>query len=127
MKKSIKKIVAMGMMAVLISSNAMAVSAQTKSGKVNGINFNTFSNLSRTTASSGTVSSSPKLKTKVTSTYVYVDLRDNDLITVKRSQSGTAAATLSFSAPKNCKGVSISSNHMASSGGDTWSGSTYES
>ena len=73
MKKSIKKIVAMGMMAVLISSNAMAVSAQTKSGKVNGINFNAFSNLSRTTASSGTVSSSPKLKTKVTSTYVYVD------------------------------------------------------
>lgn len=97
------KIVAMGMMAVLISSNAMAVSAQTKSGKVNGINFNAFSNLSRTTASSGTVSSSPKLKTKVTSTYVYVDLRDNDLITVKRSQSGTAAATLSFSAPKTVK------------------------
>ena len=42
MKKTIKKIVAMGMMAVLISSNAMAVSAQTKSGKVNGINFNAF-------------------------------------------------------------------------------------
>ena len=60
MKKSIKKIIAMGMMAVLISSNAIAVSAQTKSGRVNGINFNAFSNFSRTTASSGTVSSSPK-------------------------------------------------------------------
>ena len=45
MKKSIKKIIAMGMMAVLISSNAIAVSAQTKSGRVNGINFNAFSNL----------------------------------------------------------------------------------
>ena len=48
MKKSIKKIIAMGMMAVLISSNAIAVSAQTKSGRVNGINFNAFSNFSRT-------------------------------------------------------------------------------
>ena len=49
------------------------------------------------------------------------------MIKVKRSQSGTAAATLSFSAPRKCKSVSISSNHMASSGGDTWSGSTFES
>ena len=127
MKKSIKKIVAMGMMAVLISSNAMAVSAQTKSGKVNGINFNTFSNLSRTTASSGTVSSSPKLKAKVTSTYNYIDLKSYDTKTVTKSQNGAATATLSFSTPKKCKSVSISSKHVASSGGDTWSGSTYES
>ena len=127
MKKSIKKIVAMGMMAVLISSNAIAVSAQTKSAKVNGINFNVFSNFSLTMASSGTVSSSPNLKAKVTSTYNYIDLKSYDTKTVTKSQNGTAAATLSFSAPKKCKGVGISSKHVASSGGDTWSGYTYES
>lgn len=127
MKKSIKKIVAMGMMAVLISSNAIAVSAQTKSGKVNEINFNAFSNLSKTAASSGTVNASPNLKAKVSSTYDYINLSDKKVTTVTRSNSGAATATLSFSTPKKCKSVSISSKHVASSGGDTWSGSTYES
>lgn len=125
MKNKRKKTLAIGMMAALIAVNVTVASAETKTATINGISFSAYSKITKSGAISGTVSSSSGLTVSVTSKYSYIN--PNTLKTGSESKSqidATAAASLSFNAPANCRSVKITSTNKAVSGGETWTATT---
>ena len=122
--------VLMGVVVLFGSAGVLRASANTLNPTINGISFSAYSNIDATSASAGTVSGSPYLEVSVSSNYTYLNLKDlnagnsNFSFTKNDSANGKVAATVSFSAPKDCQSSSISSYHTASSGSENWSGRT---
>lgn len=113
-----------GAMVFFGGTGALMVSANTLKPTINGISFSAYSNISGSSASAGTVSTSSDLQVSVSSTYNYVNTNTLVAGTMQDSASRKAYATVSFQAPANCISVKIHSSHDASSGSETWSGTT---
>lgn len=113
-------------MSVMMISAVIPVSAESYSRSVNDIGFSVYTNIDTSRANAGTVSSSPSLKASVSATYSYVNTSTLAVGSNNNSATGTAAATLAFNAPTNCRSVRITAKHTASSGNETWTGTTSE-
>lgn len=113
-----------GAMVFFGGTGALMVSANSLEPTINGITFSAYSNISYSSANAGTVSSSPYLRVSVSSSYSYVNIYTLTTGTTPDSADRTAAASLTFQAPANCRSVRIQSSHTASSGSETWNGGT---
>lgn len=113
-------------MLAIVTLFGLSVSAMASSqlGEVNGHKFTATTSISEKNAFAGTLSSSPYIYATVNATYYYRDPFTGQSGNQIKSASGTAAASVSFSAQKDCYSDYVTGYHTASSGSETWSGST---
>lgn len=119
-----KKGIAAMLVVVMLMANGVAVSAESKPGSVGEMKFTAYSSISANGADAGTVSDKAKLSMSVNANYKYTYIYTQGDAIVNKSANGSPAAVVSFSAPANCRSVSITASHSASDGTDTWTGST---
>ena len=121
MKKKWMAAVLAGMMFLAVG---MTVSAESLTRSIGGMSFTAYSSVYKGGADAGTVSDKSQLSMSVSATYGYVNT--TTYVSGKSSDSAnrSAAATVSFSAPNGCQSVGITASHSASTGSESWSGST---
>ncbi len=124
------KIIAMLLVAtVTISLGGYAVeAASSATGTVDGEGVYAGSWATSTSAGASTSGQNPYsgISASVSSHYIAVCPLTGQQFPQDKSNSGTHSASVTFSAPENCVTVSISSSHVASKNGQTWTTSTYQ-
>lgn len=114
-----------GVMIFFCGTGALRVSANTLTPTINNITFSAYSNIYATSGNAGTVGGSPNLQVSVSATYSYVNVDTLETGTMQDNKSDIIQrATVNFNAPANCRSVKINAYHTASSGTESWSGST---
>ncbi|MDE5820100.1 MAG: hypothetical protein K2I07_12420 [Lachnospiraceae bacterium] len=119
-----KRWMAAALAGVMFMASGMAVSAESLTRSIGGMSFTAYSSAYKAGADAGTVSDKSQLSMSVSATYGYVNTTTYVSGTTPKSTSGSAAAAVSFSAPKNCQSVGVNASHTASAGSESWSGST---
>lgn len=120
----VKRIVAVMLAIVSLFGFSVSAMANSITRSVNGHSFTATTSISRSNAFAGTLSSSPEIYATVSATYYYWNEVTGQQGSTSQSSSGTAAASVSFSAQKDCYSDYVTGYHTASSGSETWSGST---
>ena len=124
------KIIAMLLVAtVTVSLSGYAVKADSSTtGTVGGEGVYAGSWATATAAGASTSGQNPYsgISASVSSHYIAVIPQNGKIYEEDKSNSGTHSASVSFSAPNNYQTVSISSWHVASKNGETWTASTYQ-
>lgn len=119
-----KKWMAVALAGVMFMASGMAVSAESITRSIGGMSFTAYSSIYAKGADAGTVSDKHQLSMSVNATYGYVNTKTYVGGSSSKSASGSAAAVVPFSAPSDCQSVGITASHSASTGSESWSGST---
>lgn len=121
MKSFKKSILALGLALGVMAS--MGASAFAASGQINGYYTSGNSSVSSTSGSAYT-SFGDYGSVAVNSTYSYVNTNNLTTGTQSKNNGHYKSASVSFSAPKNCRSVKVVSSHSISAYSQTWSANT---
>ena len=124
--KSFKKgILALGLTLGIIASFGGSAFAASTSGRVNGYTAYGYSSCSPMHSYSSTSFVAPNCNVAVSSVYNYVNTKTLSTGTKSNSSSRRDySVSLYLFAPNNCRSVNVTSTHVASTGGQSWTGFT---
>lgn len=125
MTKRFKKIAVICAATTMASFFATGVSAMTGTDEISGAKI-TYSNIVYQTSAKAYTnitgdSSDNRGSVSVSGSYTYIDVKTNKVYTTGNGNAGQGGASISFTAPKDCKTVKLMSNHSASYNGRYWS------
>ena len=123
MNKFTKGILSLGLALSIIVGGAATAFADSKSGSINGYYTTGSSYVTYNSGSAGT-SFGSNGSVAVNSTYSYVNVNTLATGSTSRNNGHYKYASVSFSAPKNCRSVKVSSSHSVTAYGQSWSTTT---
>lgn len=126
--KSFKKgILALGLTLGIIASVGGGAFAASSSGRINGYTVYGYSHCSPMHSYASTSFVAPNCYVAVNTIYNYVNTKTLSTGTKSSSSSrNNYSVSLTLYAPNNCLSVNESSTHVASTGGQSWTGFTNE-
>ena len=125
--KSFKKgILALGLtLGIIASVGSASFAAYNTSGRINGYTVYGYSSCSPMHSYSSTSFVAPNCYVAVNTVYNYVNTKTLSTGTKSNSSSrNNYSVSLTLYAPNNCLSVNESSTHVASTGGQSWTGFT---
>ena len=108
---------------IAVTGMVVNASADTKTGYLNGAFVSGSSNISSTTGSSST-NIEANTAVSVSGTYTWVNVYNLSTSTSTKNKTYMYTASVSFTAPTNCRSVREVGSHSVSYSGQSWSAST---
>ena len=125
MNKFTKRLLALGLVLSIVTGiGSVSVFAKPyTSGQIHGYVARGYSNISQYSANATTTYEKSGLLS-VNSTYYYVNVKTLAANHVSKDRLATKSPTVTFSAPKNCRSIKISSSHRVEAYYSIWTAYT---